>query len=257
MRPLGTGVRSGTLALQLALVLPALSWGAQAAAPAGVPDLSGTYWASEYHARIQPVGGGEPPLNEAGKAEYERIRAGLKDKSIDDVVRTYCLPDGIPRLLSTPYPFQLYQLPAGQVTFVHELNNQVRVVALDKPLPGREKTLVAPAYEGYSSGRYEGDTLVIRSNGFNDQTFLDSSGLPHSDELVTTERIRRVGNQLEAVVTIHDPTYYTRDWQARFVYARRAGLRLQEYTCGQPHRDISGIKGISEVRAARAKGLFP
>jgi hypothetical protein len=252
-------MRSGIFALILAVGAPSVSWSAEqaAAATAGRPDLSGTYWATEYHPRIQLVGGGEVPLNDAGRAEYGKNRAGLKDRSIDDPVRTYCLPDGIPRLLSTPYPFQVYQLPAGQVTFVHELNNQVRVVPLDKPLPPHEKTVVTPAYEGYSSGHYEGDTLVIRSNGFNDQTFLDSSGLPHSDELVTTERVRRVGNQLEDLVTIHDPTYYTRDWQARFVYQRRAGLRLEEYTCGQPHRDISGVRGIAEVRAARASGSFP
>ena len=107
------------------------------------------------------------------------------------------------------------------------------------------------------SAQAEGDTLVIRATGFNDQTFLDSSGLPHSDQLLTTERIRRLGNQLEVVVTIHDPGYYTRDFQARFVYERRNGLRLQEYACGDPHRDISGVKGIREVRAARAQGRFP
>lgn len=228
------------------------------AATVASTDLSGTYWATEYHPRIQPVGGGEPPLNDAGKAAYDANRKGLRDKSLDDPTRTYCLPDAIPRLLSTPYPFQVYQLPAGQVTFVHELNNQVRVVPLDGRLPTDEQTLVDPVYEGYQTGTYDASgVLVIRAKGFNDQTFLDSSGLPHSDKLQTTERVRRSGNQLEDVLTIHDPEYYTRDWQARFVYERRPGLRLQEYVCGEPHRDISGVKGVPEVRALRAKGQFP
>jgi hypothetical protein len=227
------------------------------ALPAAATDLSGTYWATEYHPKLQLVGGGEPPLNEAGKAEYAKNRAGLRDRSLDDPTRTYCLPDGIPRLLATPYPFQVYQLPPGQVTFVHELNNQVRVVPLDVPLPTREVTVVTPVYEGYATGRYDGGALVIRSVGFNDQTFLDASGLPHGDQLETTERVRRLGNQLEDVVTVHDPEFYTRDWQARFIYERRPGLRLQEYVCGEPHRDISHIKGIPEVREQRAKGLFP
>lgn len=226
-------------------------------ASAAVPDLSGTYWATEHNPRIQLVGGGEPPLNDAGKTEYEKNRAGLKDGSIDDPTRTYCLPDGIPRLLSTPYPFQLFQLPAGQITFVHELNNQVRAIPLDKPLPSYEETRKIPAYEGYATAHYEGDTLVIQSNGFNDQSFLDSSGLPHSDQLTTTERVRRIGNQLEDLVTIHDPEFYSKDWQARFVYQRRNGLRLQEYTCGDAHRDISHVKGVKEIRAQRAQGLFP
>lgn len=256
---------AGGLFIALALGINSVALSAEQVAAQGrapampevVTDLSGTYWATEYHAKLQPLGGGEPPLNEAGKAAYEMNRAGLRDKSLDDPVRTYCLPDGIPRLLSTPYPFQLYQLPPGQVTFVHELNNQVRVVPLNVELPTDEQILVAPTYEGYTTGHYEGGVLVIRGKGFNDQTFLDSSGLPHSDKLETTERVRRIGNQLEDIVTIHDPEYYSKDWQVRFVYERRPGLRLQEYVCGEPHRDISHIKDIREIREQRAKGLFP
>ena len=102
---------------------------------------------------------------------------------------------------------------------------------------------------------WEGSTLVIESNVFNEETFLDSSGLPHSDELITTERIRKVGNQLEDVVTIHDPKLYTRDWQARFVYNQRNDIRIEDYSCNDAtHRDISGVKGVNEARAARAQG---
>jgi hypothetical protein len=143
------------------------------------------------------------------------------------------------------------------VTFVHELNHQVRAVPLNVPLPPLDQANLFAAYGGHMSGHYEGDTLVIQSNGFNDQTFLDSSGLPHSDQLVTTERVRKVGNQLEDVVTIHDPAFYTKDWQARFVYARRDDVRLMDYACGDKHRDLSSVKGVAEVRAARAAGRFP
>ena len=107
------------------------SWSAE-------PRLAGTYWATEYHARIQVLGGGDPPLNEAGKAEYASNRAGLRDRSIDDQTRSYCTPDAGPRLASTPYPFQVFQAVPGQVTFVHELNNQVRVIPLDRPPPSAE-----------------------------------------------------------------------------------------------------------------------
>jgi len=229
----------------------------QAYAAAGTPDLSGTYWATTYYPKIQVVGGGDPPLNEEGKAAYRKNQAGLKDGSIEDPVRKYCLLDGVPRILSTPYPFEVFQLPPGQVTFVHELNNQVRAVPLGQPLPSYQQAVVNLTYGGYSSGHYEGDTLVIQSNGFNDQTFLDSSGLPHSDQLVTTERVRKIGNQLENVVTIHDPALYTKDWQARFVYQQRNDIRLQAYACGDKHRDLSQVKGVAEVRAARAQGRFP
>jgi hypothetical protein len=227
-----------------------------AAAP-GVPDLSGTYWANVYYAKVPVLGGGDPPLNDEGKAAYRTNEQGLRDGSMEDPVRKYCLLDGIPRLLSTPYPFEVFQLPPGQVTFVHELNNQVRAVPLNKPLPPYQEASVNPTYGGYVAGHYEGDTLVIQSTGFNNQTFLDSSGLPHSDQLLTTERVRRIGNQLEDVVTIHDPAYYTKDWQARFVYQRRPDIRIQDYACGDTHRDISQVSGVNEVRAARAQGRFP
>src|SRR5262252_2246258 len=97
-----------------------------------VPDLSGIYWAPEYHAKIVLVGGGELPLTPAGKAAYEKNVAGLKDGSITDAARKYCVPDGLPRVLATPYPFEIIQAPPGQVTIIHELNHQVRVIAMDK-----------------------------------------------------------------------------------------------------------------------------
>jgi hypothetical protein len=235
----------------------ALLSGPAASAAGAVPDLSGTYWATIYYPKIQVVGGGDPPLNDAGKAAYRNNQTGLRNGSIEDPVRKYCLLDGIPRLLSTPYPFEVFQLPPGQVTFVHELNNQVRAVPLNKPLPSYQQATVNLTYGGYVSGHYEGDTLVIESKGFNNQTFLDSSGLPHSDQLVTTERVRKIGNQLEDMVTIHDPAYYARDWQTRFVYQQRKDVRIQTYACGDKHRDLSQVKGVAEVRAARAQGRFP
>ena len=57
---------------------------------------------------------------------------------------------------------------------MHELNHQLRVVALDKPMPPAAELIPAPFYNGHSVGHYEGDTLVVQTNGFNEKTFLDS-----------------------------------------------------------------------------------
>lgn len=239
------------------IVIPAFAVCLPAIGASAPPDLSGTYWATSYSPRIQVLGGGDPPLNDAGKAAYAKNRTGLRNGSVQDPARKVCLPDGVPRVLETPYPFELFQLPPGQVTFVHELNHQIRAIPLDMPLPGNAESSILPAYGGHSSGHYEGNSLVIQSNGFNDQTFLDSTGLPHSDQLTTTERVRKLGTGLEDVVTISDPVYYTREWQARFVYARRDDVRLMDYACGDKHRDLSSVKGVAEVRALRAAGQFP
>jgi hypothetical protein len=208
------------------------------------PNISGTYWANEYHPKIQIVGGGELPLTPDGKAAYEKNMAGLKGGTTIDAARKYCVPDGLPRVLATPYPFDIIQAPPGQVTMVHELNHQVRVVALDKPMPKEEDLIPFPYYNGHSVGHFEGDTLVVESAGFNEKTFLDATGAPHTDEMLTTERIRKISpTELEDVITIHDPQYYTKDFQARFVYKLRNDVRLEDYVCGEPHRDISGVAG--------------
>src|SRR6185437_11963572 len=127
-------------------------------AGAAPPDLSGTYWAMAYSPTIQVLGGGEPPLNEAGKAAYQKNRMGLRDGSIADPARKVCLPDGVPRVLETPYPFEVFQLPPGQVTFVHELNHQVRAIPLNVPLQPLDQANLFAAYGGHASGHYEGDT---------------------------------------------------------------------------------------------------
>jgi len=225
------------------LAVSLLSTSAYAAGAA--PDISGTYWITQYNAKLQLTDGGEPPLNDAGRAEYAKNQAGLKDSSLTDAARKFCVPDGIPRVLANPYPFEIIQAPPGQTTIVYELNHQIRVVAMDKPLPSDMELIPFPFYNGHSVGHFEGDTLVIDSAGFNEKTFLDATGLPHDDQLKTSERVRKVGgNQLEDVVTITDPTFYTRPFSARFVYNQRNEVRLEDYVCGEPHRDIYSIPGV-------------
>jgi hypothetical protein len=224
-------------------VLLALS--VQPARAADGPDLSGIYWAIRYSPKIQLVGGGDLPFNQAGKAAYDQNMAGLKDGSISDDARRFCVPDGLPRGLATPYPFEIVHGPPGQFTILHELNHQIRVIRMDKPMASEEYLTVHPAYNGYSVGHFEGDTLVVETAGFNGKTFADATGAPQSDTMTTLERIRKTSpTELEILITVHDPEYYTRDWQARFVYNLRSDLRIEDYVCGEPHRDISSVQGV-------------
>jgi hypothetical protein len=223
------------------LTLTALS----GAAHAETPDISGTYWATEYHAKTPVVGGGDLPFTATGKEAYEKNIAGLKDGSIVDAARRYCVPDGLPRALASPYPFEIFQAPPGQITITHELNHQVRVIAMDEPMPSEKELVTLPYYNGHSVGHFEGDTLVVETAGFNEKTFLDATGAPHTDELRTVERIRKNSpTELEDVITVHDPEYYTKDWQARFVYTLRNDVWLEDYVCGEPHRDLSAVAGV-------------
>jgi hypothetical protein len=237
-----TEVRVRSLAALGTLVMASVLSGSGLAA--GVPDISGIWWATEYHPNIQILGGGELPLTADGKAAHEKNMAGLKDGSIIDYPRKYCTPDGVPRVLANPYPFEIVQAPPGQVTILYELSHQVRPIAMDKPLP-EEDIIAFPSYNGHSVGHFDGDTLVIETAGFNEKTFLDATGAPHTDELRTLERIRKVSpTQLEDVITIHDPEYYSKDWQARFVYTLRNDVRIEDYVCGETHRDLSSVAGV-------------
>src|SRR5579872_2416973 len=210
--------------LRFRVVLPALAalafWplavsqnAAQAAAPA--PDISGVYWTNVYSPQIQPVGGGLPPYKPEALAKYKQNMATLASGKIDDdMARSYCLPDGVPRALEDPYPFEIVQVPErGEVYQLFEINHMIRRIDMQKPLPPDKELAVLPFYAGHSAGHWEGDTLVVETAGFNDTTFLDNSGAPHSDQLRTTERIRKLpdGKSLEDVVTIHDPEVFTRD----------------------------------------------
>ena len=115
---------------------------------------------------------------------------------------------------------------------------------------------ITPYYSGHSVGHWEGDTLVIETAGYNDQTFLDATGAPHSDQMTTVERIRAIsgGRRLEDVVTVSDPEYLAKPFSARFVYDSHPEVRIDaSYNCGEPHRDISHIPGVTEAR--RARGL--
>jgi hypothetical protein len=225
-------------ALLAASVLSCSAYGAE-------PDLSGIYWTTRYNAKIAIVGGGELPFNEAGKAAYEKNIAGLKDGTIKDEARRLCVPDGLPRSWATPYPFEIVHGPHGNVTILHELSHQIRVIRLNKPMPEYQELIRFPAFNGHSIGHYEGDTLLIETAGFNGKTFADATGAPQSDDMRTFERIRKISpTELEVVITVRDPEYYTRDWQARFVYNLRYDLRIQDYVCGEEHRDISSVPGV-------------
>jgi hypothetical protein len=132
----------------------------------------------------------------------------------------------------------------------------IRIIIMDQPQVSAEELEIAPYYSGHSVGHWESDTLVIETAGYNDQTFLDATGAPHSDQMTTVERIRRIsgGKQLEDVVTVSDPEYLSKQFSARFIYDARPDVHLDaSYNCGEPHRDISHVPGVTEAR--RARGL--
>jgi hypothetical protein len=221
--------------------------GAAPAPPRAWPDLDGIYWSESYSPIIKQSDGSEPPYTAAALVTAKKNAAAARTNSLADKARSVCTPDGVPRILASPYPFEIVEAPErGEVWLLYELNHVVRRVAMNEPLPSKDELETFPWYSGHSAGHWEGDTLVIETAGFNEQTFLDNSGAPHTDQLRTVERIRKIdgGRTLETVVTIHDPGVFTKDWTTRFVYRPRSDIRIMDYNCGEKHRDLTPVKGV-------------
>lgn len=212
--------------------------------PSPAMNISGVWWTQSYSPKAQIVGGGDLPYNEKGKSQYAANVAALKAGTLKDEARRVCVPDGLPRILGNPYPFQLIQTP-GRVTFVYELNHIIRPIPLDKPQQSAEELEVAPYYSGHSVAHWSGNTLVIETAGFNEKTFIDATGAPHSETMTTVEEVKKLDDKtLEDVITVTDAMLFTKPWSARFVYDLHPEVRLEDYVCGEKHRDISMVKGV-------------
>ena len=153
-----------------------------------------------------------------------RVIAG---KENDPILR--CNPDGIPKLLGVPQPFEIIQLPKRIMMFF-EHNRHWRTIWMDgRKLPEDPD----PAWMGYSIGRWDGDTIVVESGGFNDIPWLNFDGDPHSEQMRLTERWRRTDAEtLEVAVTIEDPVAYKGVWvNAPKQYNLKLDWEIGEHYC--------------------------
>ena len=136
------------------------------------------------------------------------VKQRTADQSKDDP-HVRCLPDNPPRPYGLPHLTKALHTPRLLV-LLNEVNAMYRQIFIDgRPLP-EDPT---PSWNGYSTAAWEGDTLVVRTIGFRDGLWLDTSGSTMSDAAKMTERIRRPNfGTLEIEVTVDDPKTYTRPW---------------------------------------------
>ena len=146
-----------------------------------------------------------------------------------------CLPAGVPRLAAYSHPYKIVQTP-DLVVILYESQTLFRQVFTDGRTYPKDPE---PTWLEYSVGKWEGDTLVVETTGFNDKTWLDGFGHPHSEAMKVTERFRRrdVGH-MDIEVVIDDPKAYTQ--QIRYVQPQ--GLLpdgdLIEYICNENAKPI-------------------
>jgi hypothetical protein len=144
-----------------------------------------------------------------------------------------CLPPGMPAMMSMPYGMEVMQAE-DRITFFSELNDALRRVYLDgrQPTPAHVED---PTYAGYSTGRWEGDTLVVETVALHPDSFIQGF-TPHSDGMTVHERIRFVGpGLLEDRITVTDPEALTEPWGTVHTYRKAAppNDELREFACAE------------------------
>ena len=208
----------------------------------GKPDLSGIWMAEDQKYFMNLATGLKPeeiPLQPWAKA----LQQQREDNVHGDDPLARCLPHGVPRINTNGiFPFKIIQTP-GLVVILYEQLNLFRQIFMDGRTLAKD---VNPTWLGYSTGKWEGDTLVVETSGFNDKTWLDTEkGHPATEALRVTERWRRTdfGN-MEVRATIDDPKAYTKP---RTTTTQRMHLQLGteilEFICNENEKDISHMVG--------------
>jgi len=217
----------------------------------GTPDLSGV-WSLEAPPCPQIGCGdyqGAPEFMDfgaklAGGLPYQPWAAELVKKraaelGANDPVAT-CRPAGVLRLLTFPPPRKILQLP-GLLVILSERDVTFQQIFTDgRALPKDPE----PSWNGYSIGKWEGDTLVVHTNGLRDGTWLDRKGSPLTDAATITERFRRVNyGSMEIEVTVEDLKAYTKPWTVKLTQLLTPDTDLLDYYCMDNEKDAQHILG--------------
>ncbi len=218
------------------------------ASPSGqAPDLTGVWMqdrppatADQYW--IYKLTADEPPMTAWGWARYKAAKSSFGDHpypllKTNDPVYHGCYPPGFPRIFLHPFPLEIVQGP-GEVIMLFEYDSMRHHIFTD----GRvHDTSLGPTWMGNAIGHWDGDTLVVDTLNFNDKTWLDRIGHPHSDALHLVERIRRIDHDhLVDDLTVEDTKAYTKPFTVHLPFRLRSNWSLGEQFCeeGESFQDL-------------------
>jgi len=210
----------------------------------GKPDLTGTWQAGGVSITGED---GAPPLhplppidnhpirreNFAYKPEWEAKRKGI-DAALDDPT-LFCLLPGVPRIATMPMPMELVQTPK-EVVIMHEAFRAWRRIPINANLKHPED--LTPTWMGDSVGRWEGDTFVVDTIGFNDKTWIGGGGSIHSEKMHVVERFTlNDDDSMTYQVMVEDPDALTKPYYTGSIYRRPIDVRVEEYECIENNPD--------------------
>jgi hypothetical protein len=217
----------------------------------GIPDLSGI-WDADFHGpeglRLNTWDSSDPfakhpeqaPMTPWAAQKFKDVRppfgALQTFDNTNDPVQRFCDPPGVPRIYM--YPWELTFIPTPKIVYIlYEYTKVWRAIYMDRDHPKDPDS----SWMGDSVGKYEGDAFVIDTIGFNDKTWLDQTGHPHSDALHVIERFRRLDHdRLELSVTIDDPKAYTK------IFSNTKVFRLTTAPMGETLCAYSEMKEFQE-----------
>jgi hypothetical protein len=209
----------------------------------GHPDLSGVW------DRGMPTAPGPRPFQnlpsmlpeglpfQPWAADLRKQRLAENSKDHPDA---HCLPLHPVQLHSHPQPRKIIQTP-GEVLIIYEANDGLRQIFTDgRPLPVDPE----PWWFGYSTGKWDGDTLVVQTIGFRDMMWIDEEGTVMTTTGKLTERFRRVNfGALEIEITVDDPKAFTKPWTVKLNQRLMPDTELIEFVCQENNRSLSHLVG--------------
>jgi hypothetical protein len=176
-----------------------------------------------------------PLLPEARKLFEQRAPTFTNESPI-----SHCLPEGMPMVEMSPAPYKIIRTP-GMLVMLFERDTTYRQVYTDgRSLPDDPQ----PSWLGYSVGKWDGDSLVVNSIGFNNRGWLDARGHTHSEALRLTERFHRVDfGHMDVELTVDDPKTYSRPFVIKLKQRLLPDTDLLESFCAENEKDVSHIEG--------------
>jgi hypothetical protein len=176
-----------------------------------------------------------PPMLPAAEALHRRRQANF----MADRPSSRCLPHGIPDQMLIGVPMKIVQNP-GLTLILYEEFARFRQVFTD----GRSNPpVVQPAWLGYSVGHWDGDWFVVDTRGFNDKSWLDDSGRPHTEALHTVEKFRRPNfGHMDVEITIDDPQAYTMPWSFPLQFQFLADTEMIEDVCDNERDSAHAVR---------------
>ena len=201
----------------------------------GKPDLSGIWEHLNARTSAYYLDGVQIPWQPWAEALFKQNT----ENNQKDNPESLCLPRGLPKADAFDI-HKIIQVP-GLIVILYEYGTTFRQIFTDgRDLPKNPN----PTWMGYSVGHWEGDTLVVESNGFNGKAWLSGRGNPTSDAMRLTERIRRRDfGHMDIQLTIDDPKAYTKPWTAELHPVLVPDTELLEFVCNENERDLKHLVG--------------